>query len=220
MGSCPHSNNILPFMRGLSGFIFEALLPGLVAGLFAFGIFVAIRKSWRQRHEWAERPPARARDVCQEILSLAAFLLIIAVMLAVACSRFQLHYELWTLQSQNVQQIQIGNHTFTDESSIDMVVRVLKSSEWYSVNHGGWGDETPMVITMRSGPRWYMQVGYHFTHHGAVIGRSSAPRGSGWNYGQVFSVLLPVTLEKLGVPLSHCDTAHGHPCAAQPPRLK
>jgi len=204
-------------MRGFSGFLFEAVFPGLVALLFAFGIFVAIRKSWRERHEWAERPPAGTRNVFKEILSLLAFLLFIAVMIAGACSRFQFHYELWRLRTRDVQQIDIGTHRFSDAPSIQMVVQDLNSSEWYSVNHGGWGDETSVVLTMRSGAQWYMQVGYHFTQLGAVIRRSGGRQGSGWNYGEVFSATLPGTLEKLGMPLSHCDTAHGHPCAAQPP---
>ena len=202
-------------MRGFSGVLFEAVFPGLIALLFAYGIFVAIRKSWSERYEWAEGPPARTRNVLKEILSLAALLLFIALMLAVACSRFQLHYELWALRSQDIQRIDIGTHQFSDPASIQMVVQDLKSSEWYSVNHGGWGDETPMALTMKSGAQWYMQVGYHFTQHGAVIRRSGGRQGSGWNYGEVFSATLPRTLEKLGVPLSHCDTAHGHPCLAQ-----
>jgi hypothetical protein len=139
-------------MRGFSGFLFEAVFPGLIALLLAFGIFVAIRKSWRERHEWAERPPARTKGVFQEILSLVAFLLFIAVMLAGACSRFRYHYELWTLRSSDIQQIKIGTHRFSDPASIQMVVQDLKSSEWYSVNHGGWGDETSIVLTMKSGP--------------------------------------------------------------------
>jgi hypothetical protein len=81
-------------MRGFSGFLFEALFPALVTLLFALGIFVAIRRSWRNRHEWAERPPARTRDVFKEILGLTAFLLFIAVMLTVAYSRFQFHHGL------------------------------------------------------------------------------------------------------------------------------
>ncbi len=200
-------------MRGFSGFLFEAVFPGLVALFFAFGIFIAVRKSWRERHEWAERPPARTRNVLKEILSLIAFLLFIAVMLAGACSRLQFHYGLWTLRAEEVQRIDIGTHRFSDSSSIHAVVQGLKSTEWYSVNHGGWGDETTMVLTMKSGAQWYMQVGYHFRQHGAVIRRSGGRQGSGWNYGEVFSATFPDTLEKLGVPLSHCDTVHGHPCA-------
>jgi len=207
-------------MRGFSGFLFEALFPALVTLLFALGIFVAIRRSWRNRHEWAERPPARARDVFKEILGLTAFLLFIAVMLTVAYSRFQFHHGLRGLRAEDVQEIDIETHRFSDPPSIQMVVQDLNSSEWYSVNHGGWGDESSAVLTMRSGAQWYLQVGYHFTQHGAVVRRSGGRKGTGWNYGEVFSVALPGTLEKLGVPLSHCDTAHGHPCAAQPPLPK
>lgn len=91
-------------------------------------------------------------------------------------------------------------------------MKALKANEWYSVNHGGWGDETALVFKLRSGTEWQMRAGYHFVHHGAVVLRSSRPDGTGWALGQVFSLALPGTLEQLGVPLSRCDTRHGHPC--------
>lgn len=203
-------------MRGISGFVFEALLPVLFAALFASGILVSFLKSCREGYQRVERPRARMTEVVRGIVSLVALLMFITLLLAATYSRFQLHYELWRLRSQDVQQIEIGNHRFSDGSSIEMIVKDLQSGEWYSVNHGGWGDETSMVLTMRSGTQWYMQAGYHLTQHGAVIRRSGGRRGSGWNFGQVFSVTLPETLEKLGVPLSRCDTVHGHPCATPP----
>ncbi len=139
----------------------------------------------------------------------------IALMLTVSYSRFRLHYGLWTLKTQDVQEMKVGTRQFTDPTSIEKVVHDLKSSEWYSVTHGGWGDETAMVLTMRSGDVWQMQVGYHLTQHGAVILRSSEPGGRGWHLGELFSATLPQTLDKLGAPLSRCDMAHGHPCTAQ-----
>ena len=194
--------------------MFEALLPCLFALFFASGIFVGIRRAWRNRHQRDEKGPTKGLNVFQEVASVAPVLLFVSVMCAAVYSRFQLHYELWRLRPQDVQQIEIGTHRFTDKGSIEMVVRDLRSGEWYSVNHGGWGDETSIVLTTRSGMQWYMQAGYHFAQRGAVIRRSSGRQGTGWNYGQVFSAALPGTLEKLGVPLSHCDTVHGHPCPA------
>lgn len=203
-------------MRGLGGFLLEGLFPGLIAILFAFGIFVAVRKSWRERHQWAERPPARTRNVLKEIITLVAFVMFITVMLGISYSRFRFHYELWVLRAQDVQEIRIGNSHVTDRSSIELVVHDLKRSEWYAVKQGGWGDETDLMLITTSGDQWQMQVGYHFTQHGAVILRSSEPHGGGWAMGQVFSQTLPQTLEKLGAPLSLCDTVHGHPCEAKP----
>lgn len=195
-------------MRGPSAFFFEVLLPGLVVSLFAFYIFKGIRKGWRGSRDSAEPQPAGTRRDLGKIISLSAF--VMSIVLATAAT--SLRAQFWRLQSQDVLQIEIGTRSFTDASSIKMIVQDLNTSEWYTVNHGGWGDESSMVLTMKSGDRWYMQVGYHFTEHGAVIRRSSAQQGRGWNYGQVFSVTLPGTLEKLGVPLSHCDIAHGNPC--------
>jgi hypothetical protein len=153
--------------------MFEALLPCLFAVFFLCGMFVGIRKDWRNRRQWAENPPARSRDAFQEVVSIAAVLLFVSVVFAAVYSRFRLHYELWRLRSQDVQQIDVRSHRFSDASSIELIAHDLKSGEWYSVNHGGWGDETSIVITMRSGAQWYMQAGYHFAQNGAVIRRSS-----------------------------------------------
>jgi hypothetical protein len=141
-----------------------------------------------------------------------AVLIWVVLMLGVTYTHLRIHYDLWALQSENVREIQIGEQRFGDQASIIRIVNALKSSEWYSINHGGWGDETAMIVRFTSGTEWQMRAGYHFIQHGAVILRSSGPHGSGWALGEVFSTALPEALDQLRVPLSHCDTAHGHPC--------
>jgi len=199
-------------MRGFSGFLFEVLLPALFASLFGFSVFVAIRKARRERSPAVELPRPRTIASGKGLIGAMAVLIWVVLMLGVTYTHLRIHYDLWALQSENVREIQIGEQRFGDQASIIRIVNALKSSEWNSINHGGWGDETAMIVRFTSGTEWQMRAGYHFTQHGAVILRSSGPHGSGWALGEVFSTALPEALDQLRVPLSHCDTAHGHPC--------
>jgi len=179
-------------MRGFLGFAFSVLLPALFVLMFGF----AALQEWRngKRHG---------------AIAVMAFVL---VLLAVAYTHMRIHYDLWALKSSDVREISVAGKRFTDRGSIDRITSSIKSSEWYSVEHGGWGDETPIVFDMASGQKWQMMAAYHFAQHGAVVLISSESNGHGWRLGEVFSLALPDTLEQLGVPLSKCDTVHGHPC--------
>ncbi|HEY2117402.1 MAG TPA: hypothetical protein VGJ51_20035 [Candidatus Angelobacter sp.] len=173
----------------------------------------------RRRHQWPEGIQPSTAPAFKKLLKFAAVFVWMSMMMFVVYRGLRIHYDLWALQSKQVEAVSVGGHLFTDRSSIAQIVTALKASEWYSVNHGGWGDETTIVLKMVSGEEWEMRTGYHFTQNGAVVLRSSGPGGSGWQLGQVFSPALPNVLEQLGVPLSHCDTAHGHPCkSSQEPR--
>ncbi len=199
-------------MRGFEGFLFSVALPALFVGFFGFAIGADIRKDWRNRHRWAEGPQKSTYAAIKELLELAFVSVWMFLMLFVVYRGLRIHYDLWTLQAKNVEEITVGNRRFTDPPSITQIVTALKSTEWYRVNHGGWGDETAVVIRMASGTEWRMRAGYHFAQHGAVVIRSSQPSGRGWELGEVFSPALPTVLEELGAPLSRCDTIHGHPC--------
>jgi hypothetical protein len=201
-------------MRGFEGFLASMLLPAVFVGVFGFAVGADIRRDWRRRHEWAETCLASPTSAIRELFTLAFVLLWMSGMLFVAYRGFRIHYDLWALQPNNVQEISVGERHFTDQYSVMQIVAALKSNEWYSVNHGGWGDESTLVLKMRSSAEWQMRAGYHFAQHGAVVIRSSKPAGRGWGLGEVFSPTLPGVLEQLGVPLSHCDTAHAHPCPA------
>jgi|ERR1051326_1082518 hypothetical protein len=199
-------------MRGFEGFFFDVLLPAVFVGVFGFVIAHDIRKDWRNRHRRAEGSQPSVGSAILEFLKLTAVSLWMGFMLFMVYGELRFHYDLWALQPKNVTEISVGQHRFIDQPSISQIVTAMKSSEWYSVNHGGWGDEIPVVLRMTSGAVWQMRSGYHFAQHGAVVIKSSEPNGRGWQFGQVFSPALPGVLEQLGVPLSHCDTAHGQPC--------
>jgi hypothetical protein len=199
-------------MRGFAGFLFDVLLPALFLGLFGLAIAVVVRADRRRRHLWPESFQPSSVPALRKLFKLAAVSAWTIIMIFVVYRGLRIHYDLWALQPKNVEAVYVGGHQFTDRSSIAQIVTALKASEWYSVNHGGWGDETPVIVKMGSGEEWQMMAGYHFAQHGAVILRSGGPGGSGLQLGQVFSPVLPNVLEQLGVPLSYCDTAHGRPC--------
>ena len=203
-------------MRGFAGFLLDVLLPALFLGFF--GLALAVVRS-RRRNLWPEGLQPSTAPALKKLFRWAALSAWMIIMIFIVYRGLRIHYDLWPLQPKNVEAVYVGGHQFTDRSSIAQIVSALKASEWYSVNHGGWGDETPIIVKMGSGEEWQMMAGYHFAQHGAVILRSSGLRGSGLQLGQVFSPALPNVLEQLGAPLSHCDTAHGRPCGTlQGPR--
>jgi hypothetical protein len=198
-------------MRGFAGFLFEVLLPALFLGFFGLAIAL-VRMDYQRRNRWPQGLQPSTVPAVKKLFKVAALSAWMIIMIFIVYRGLRIHYDLWALQPKNVEAVYVGGHQFTDRSSIAQIVTALKASEWYSVNHGGWGDETPIIVKMASGEEWQMMAGYHFAQHGAVILRSSGPSGRGLQLGQVFSPVLPNVLEQLGVPLSHCDTAHGRPC--------
>ena len=193
-------------MRDFSGFLYSVLLPAFAGSLFVFYFASGVQKGWQQSDR------SRTVNTGKERVTSIAIAILIPLALGAACARLSLHHDLRALHSYDVQEIDVGERRFTDQASIGRIVNSLNSCEWYSVNHGGWGDETPIVVKMNSGEKWQMRAGYDFFHRGAVVLRSSGPNGRGWALGEVFSLALPETLEQLGVPLSRCDTRRGHPC--------
>jgi len=204
-------------MRGFEGFVFSVALPALFVGIFSFAISGEIRRYWRNRGQCigTSQEPLLVRSLL--IWAFVSFW--ISLMAFVVYRGLRIHYDLWAVQASNVREVIVGERHFTDRSSITQIMDALKSSEWYSVNHGGWGDETAVVVRLASGTEWRMRAGYHFAQHGAVVIRSSQPSGKGWELGEVFSPALPAVLEELGVPLSRCDTVHGHPCTGSQSHL-
>lgn len=199
-------------MRGFAGFLFDVLLPALFLGFFSLAIVVVLRMDRRRRNLWPAGFQPSTAPALKKLFKLAAVSAWTIIVIFVVYRGLRIHYDLWALQPKNVEAVYVGGHQFTDRTSIAQIVTALKASEWYSVNHGGWGDETPIIVKMGSGEEWRMMAGYHFAQHGAVILRSTGRGGNGLQLGQVFSAALPNVLEQLGVPLSHCDTAHGRPC--------
>jgi hypothetical protein len=200
-------------MRGFEGFLFDVLMPTLFVALFGLAIASAFRRHRRESTLSPESPEAPSAGTIKGLVKLGAVFVWMILMLFVVYRDLRIHYDLWVLQPKNVREITVGEHRFTDQSSITQIVTTLKSSEWYSVNHGGWGDETPIVLRTMPGTEWQIRAGYHFAQHGAVVLRYSDSLGGRWELGQVFSPTLPKVLEQLGVPLSHCDTRHGLPCS-------
>src|SRR5690349_12306912 len=174
-------------MRGFAGFLFEVVLPALFLGFFGFAIVAGVGMDWRRPRAWPEGVQPSTVPALKKLLKFAAVFVWMSMLMFVVYRGLRIHYDLWALQSNNVVAVSVGGHQFTDRSSITQILTALKASEWYSVNHGGWGDETAIILKMESGEEWEMRAGYHFTQHGAVLLRSSGPGGSGWQLGQVFS---------------------------------
>ena len=201
-------------MRGFWGMVLE-----LVPGAIALALLTAVVMAWWRARRTQPKPQVVRKDKLS--IGGTATLVFVALWILMGASYgyhvLRFHYELWRLQSDEVVSMQIGHQRFLDRAAIADVVNDLKASEWYSVSHGGWGDEVPLVLNMRAGETWRMRVGYHFTQQGAVVQRLNIDPGTKHRmivtWGYVFSDRLPNTFQRIGIPLPLCDTAHGRPCS-------
>jgi hypothetical protein len=65
--------------------------------------------------------------------------------------------------------IRIGNRVLTSEQDIEAICSVLRETEWFEVQHGGWGEELPMTVRTGKGHEYRYRIGYYKVHHDAVI---------------------------------------------------
>ena len=103
--------------------------------------------------------------------------------------------------SDEIRQICIEETCFSSVDQISEIVEALNSIEWFVINHGGWDQEYPMRIELRSGKVKHYLVSYYQRRHGAVI-QFFPPAEKGQffrpHYGAAFSASLPDVLAALG----------------------
>jgi hypothetical protein len=119
--------------------------------------------------------------------------------------------KLRNLSPSATYSVQIGRHEFKDAQSIEAILQALERTQWFEVNHGGWGDSVRLTIKRRDGNDLVLEVAQYFRERGAIV-RITNPRGQGLGTGELFSPELPDVLERLGVRLPQCDTPRGKPC--------
>jgi hypothetical protein len=169
-----------------------------VATIFA-GAAISL---WRQRH--------RERTALRGPLFLTLFLLLWFSLISSVYIRKALFYrQLSSLNASDVYAIQIGRHEFTDHPAIEDIVASLRHYRWFEVNHGGWGDTIPMTLQSRSKGPMKLSVALYFREPGAILGGDY-----GISVAPAFAPELPQALERHGVHLPDCDTAHRKPCTA------
>jgi len=187
-------------MRGLSAFLILALFLG-VAIIF----FIAIYFLWKE---------TRQNKVSK--LKAAGFSAFVALWFVLIASgyveRAQFHHALHQLKTSDVQSIRIGKHEFRDRAAIEEIAGTLRQSRWFEVNHGGWGDAIPLVITSNLGQTTIVMVARYFREQGAVVARSDSRDELDLKTVE-FSPELPKVLEKYGIALPDCDTPHGRRCS-------
>jgi hypothetical protein len=174
----------------------------IVASAFLFGVF----ELWKHRH----KEPLGVKEI-----GLMAFVLLWVTLGSSSYIRkAHFHYELWRLNASDVTSIQIGRHDFRDQQAIEDIVGALRRSRWFEVNHGGWGDSVPMILWKHSGEAMVIDVALYFREPAAIIGPAN-PQGLGYSGSQAFAPELPRALERYGIKLPDCDTAHKRPCTAE-----
>ena len=187
-------------MHGLSALLILALFVG-VAIIF----FVAIYFLWK---DTAQNKVSKLKA-----LGFSAFVALWFVLIARGyVERALFHHALHELKTSDVQSIRIGKHEFRERAPIEEIASTLRQSRWFEVNHGGWGDAIPLVMTSNSGKTTIVMVAKYFREQGAVVARSELQDELDLRTVE-FSPELPKALEKYGVALPDCDTPHGRPCS-------
>jgi len=189
---------------------FSALLPKLFFVLIASGFAVGLHEDWR--------PVLRRQSpVTGRLLLVSALALLWAgVMSQLFVRELYLHHKLSQLHADSVESIEVGSHTITDRNDISAIVNALNGAQWFTSNHGGWADEVPLVINLRTEGRQTYHVGFYLRQKGAVLVSMSSfdPKGARWSNGYAFYERLPEVLARIGVVLPDCQSIQKErPCA-------
>ncbi|MGH2405506.1 MAG: hypothetical protein ACRDGN_13750 [bacterium] len=128
-----------------------------------------------------------------------------ALMLALMGIRFvhqvDNRFVLYHLTPNQVAQIRLGTRRVSERRHVAIIVDALKNTRWFSANHGGWADELPLVIVLRSGEQHRFRVAYYLRQEGAVIAFSRGGDRVRWHDGYAFSGSLPRSLKRVGLTL-------------------
>jgi hypothetical protein len=176
-----------------------SLLPKALFLLVAFAFGTAVYKSWRD--VFRKNSPFTARLV---FVSLVVALWMLAI-LQLFVREVIFHYELRQVRPELVESIEIGGSTVKDANHLSVIVQAVNRAQWFEVNHGGWGEEVPFTIHLRSGANRTYHVAQYFRQPGAVLTSmshyDSRGKGMGWSNGVVFCPDLPAALISSGIPL-------------------
>ncbi|HET6840523.1 MAG TPA: hypothetical protein VFK06_02390 [Candidatus Angelobacter sp.] len=184
-------------MYGIKAFLLFMAVVAVAAG-FAFGLV----EDWRYRVRFKV---GRIKFTAVTLF----FILWVSALAYVYIQKAHFHYVLWRLDASDVYSIQIGQHDFRDQATIEDLVGALHHNRWFEVNHGGWGDTIPLTVRRRSGNDILLDAALYFRESGAIISPAYP------NSTEAFVPELPRALERHGIKLPDCDSAHGRPCTPQ-----
>ncbi len=178
---------------------FASLWPKALFVLVACGFALGVYEGWKGV-VW-KKEPITAKLV---FISLFVGVWMFAI-LQLFVREAIFHYELGQLRPQAVESIEIGGRAITDVNSLSSIVHALNHAQWFAVNHGGWGEEVPFIIHLRSGAHQTYHVAQYFRRPGAVLMSmshyDSHGRGTGWSNGYIFCPDLPGALIASGISL-------------------
>jgi hypothetical protein len=131
-----------------------------------------------------------------------------AIVLAVAVlvgSRFYYQVQsrrvLQSLRADDVRQVRLGEQRIRRPEQIAAVVEALNRIDWFSSNHGGWGERQWLLVDLKSSGRLAFLVAKYHRQEGAIIHFGRPAGGGGFHDGYAFSASLPAVLEQAGAPL-------------------
>ena len=171
-------------MSGLSSMLLELAFPAFFAVMFAAMLVEAVRK----------RNGGAAMG--------AVILLAVGTLVG---TRFYYQVQnrrtLQSLRMEDVRRVRVGKQRITDPGQIEAVVEALNRIEWFSANHGGWGERQWLVLDLKDGGQRAFIVANYQREEGAVIHFGRPARGGGFHDGYAFSRSLPAVLQEASAPL-------------------
>jgi hypothetical protein len=174
-----------------------SLWPKAIFLLVALALSTGVYEAWRD--VFRKHAPITSKLVFISVF--VAFWLLGISQLFVREAIF--HYQLRQLRPEMVESIEIGGNVVKDPTQVAAIAQALNRAQWFAVNHGGWGEEFPFTLHLRSGGNRTYHVAQYFRQPGAVLTSmshyDSRGKGTGWSNGFVFCPDLPAALISSGI---------------------
>ncbi|HEY6248717.1 MAG TPA: hypothetical protein VI685_02085 [Candidatus Angelobacter sp.] len=169
-------------------------MPGKLAlaiEIFALVLFVLF-VAWSVKGIHSQKALLRQRHFYSAIIFCAVTLL----MAIRTFEEIKLHLFLYNLTTSSVARISVGEREIDRREDLAVVIPSLNDVDWFLVNHGGWGEEVPLKITLKNGKVQIFSVGRYRRQEGAVL-----DFGQHGGFGSGFCRQLPSALNKIGIQL-------------------
>ena len=187
---------------------FSAWIPKLFFLLVASVFVVALYNEWKPVVQGKTRFTGKRLFATVFVLVWAILLL----QLFIREARF--HQQLNHLTADSVDRIDVGSTSMTGRNDIAAITSALNQCQSFSVNHGGWADDLPLLIHLKDGRVLTYRVALYLRTRGAILSSQSNYEGKGfrWSNGYLFSAALPDVLARSGISLPSCRSVGDRPC--------
>ena len=105
------------------------------------------------------------------------------------------------LSPEAVGSVRLDRSRATDPEQVRALVGSLNRCEWFSANHGGWGEERWLTLELQSGEKRHFRIAEYRRKPGVVIAFMRESPAGYFHDGYAFSPDLHEKLRAAGLPL-------------------